>query len=85
MNIQKSFVFGEFVCLITCIWISFSSKNQSLINFTFLTKTSAEMFEAKLTEAITLKKIIDAIKDLVTDVNIDATPQGKSHQPSLHA
>lgn len=35
------------------------------------------MFEAKLTEAITLKKIIDAIKDLVTDVNIDATPQGK--------
>ena len=30
--------------------------------------------EAKLAEALVLKKIIDAIKDLVTDVNIDATP-----------
>lgn len=36
------------------------------------------MFEAKLAEALVLKKIIDAIKDLVTDVNIDATPAGKS-------
>ena len=35
------------------------------------------MFEAKLSEALVLKKIIDAIRDLVTDVNIDATPQGK--------
>ena len=35
------------------------------------------MFEAKLSEALILKKIIDAIRDLVTDVNIDATPQGK--------
>ena len=34
------------------------------------------MFEAKLTEGIILKKIIEAIKDLVTDVNIDITPQG---------
>lgn len=32
------------------------------------------MFEAHLKEASTLKKIVDAIKDLVTDVNIDATP-----------
>ena len=30
------------------------------------------MFEAKLTEALVLKKIVEAIKDLVTDVNIDA-------------
>jgi len=36
------------------------------------------MFEAILKEALTLKKIIDAIKDLVTDVNIDATPSGLS-------
>lgn len=42
------------------------------------------MFEAKLAEALVLKKIIDAIKDLVTDVNIDATPQGKS-TPTLHS
>ena len=38
------------------------------------------MFEATLREASTLKKIIDAIKDLVTDVNIDVTPQGLSLQ-----
>jgi hypothetical protein len=35
------------------------------------------MFEAKLAEAMILKKIVEAIKDLVTDVNIDATPNGK--------
>ena len=34
------------------------------------------MFEATLAEGIVLKKIIEAIKDLVTDVNIDATPSG---------
>ena len=32
------------------------------------------MFEATLREAATLKKIVEAIKDLVTDVNLDATP-----------
>ena len=36
------------------------------------------MFEAKLAEALVFKKIVEAIKDLVTDVNIDATPQGIS-------
>ncbi len=40
------------------------------------------MFEAKLTEGIILKKIIESIKDLVTDVNIDITPQGKD--PIIH-
>ena len=34
------------------------------------------MFEAKLTEGIILKKMIEAIKDLVTDVNIDVGPSG---------
>jgi hypothetical protein len=29
------------------------------------------MFEARLTEGVVLKKIVEAIKDLVTDVNID--------------
>jgi proliferating cell nuclear antigen len=38
------------------------------------------MFEAILSEALLLKKIIDSIKDLVTDVNIDATPSGLSVQ-----
>ena len=37
------------------------------------------MFEAKLTEGHILKKIIEAIKDLVTDVNIDVSPSGKLH------
>ena len=36
------------------------------------------MFEAKLSDGTVLKKIIEAIKDLVTDVNIDATPTGLS-------
>jgi hypothetical protein len=50
-----------------------------LIPFKFLKlKISKEMFEATLKEASTLKRIVDAIKDLVTDVNIDATPQGIS-------
>ena len=38
------------------------------------------MFEAKLTEGHTLKKIVEAIKDLVTDVNLDVSPQGISLQ-----
>jgi proliferating cell nuclear antigen len=38
------------------------------------------MFEAKLAEALILKKIVEAIKDLVTDVNIDVTPSGISLQ-----
>lgn len=38
------------------------------------------MLEARLTEGIILKKIVEAIKDLVTDVNIDCTPTGLSLQ-----
>lgn len=36
------------------------------------------MFEAKLTEGHILKKIIEAIKDIVIDVNLDVSPSGKS-------
>lgn len=35
------------------------------------------MFEAKLTNGNILKKIVEAIKDVVTDVNIDVSPSGK--------
>lgn len=35
------------------------------------------MFEAKLTEGHILKKIIEAIKDIVTDVNLDVSASGK--------
>jgi proliferating cell nuclear antigen len=38
------------------------------------------MFEARLKEASILKKIIEAIKDLVKTVNIDATSSGISMQ-----
>jgi proliferating cell nuclear antigen len=38
------------------------------------------MFEAKILEGIVLKKIVEAIKDLVTDVNLDTTPTGLSLQ-----
>jgi hypothetical protein len=36
------------------------------------------MFEAKLSEGAILKKIVESIKDIVTDVNIDISPSGKS-------
>lgn len=35
------------------------------------------MFEAKLSEGLIFKKIVDSIKDIVTDVNIDISPSGK--------
>lgn len=38
------------------------------------------MFEAKLSEGLIFKKIVEAIKELVTDVNIDITPTGISLQ-----
>lgn len=34
------------------------------------------MFEAKLREGVVLKKIVESIKDLVTEANIDISPSG---------
>ena len=42
------------------------------------------MFEAKLSEGAVLKKIVESIKDIVTDVNIDISPSGK-YQNQLKA
>ena len=43
------------------------------------------MFEAKLAEGIIFKKIVESIKDIVTDVNIDVGPTGKnSSKPSVN-
>jgi hypothetical protein len=36
------------------------------------------MFEATLMDGMVLKRIVEAIKELVTDVNIDITPTGIS-------
>ena len=36
------------------------------------------MFEAKLADGYIFKRIVEAIKDLVTDVNLDVSPSGKS-------
>ena len=36
-----------------------------------------KMFEAKILEGAILKKIVEAIKDVVNDVNIDVSPSGK--------
>jgi len=38
------------------------------------------MFEARLTNASTLKKIVESIKDLVSEVNLEAAPTGLSMQ-----
>jgi len=57
--------------------------NRSSVEFYKLkqkTKKQIKMFEAKLTEGHILKKIVEAIKDLVTDVNIDVSPSGKYYQ-----
>lgn len=36
------------------------------------------MFEARLEQGVVLKKIVEAIKDLVKNVNIDANESGMS-------
>ena len=41
------------------------------------------MFEAKILEGNILKKIVDAIKDVVNDVNIDVSPSGKLTHPKI--
>ena len=41
------------------------------------------MFEAKLAEGFIFKRIVEAIKDLVTDVNLDVSPSGKYYQLSI--
>lgn len=41
------------------------------------------MFEAKLLNGNILKKIVEAIKDVVNDVNIDVSPSG-TFLPSTH-
>lgn len=38
------------------------------------------MFQAKLTEGITFKKLIESIKDLVTDINLEVNQTGISLQ-----
>jgi len=38
------------------------------------------MFQAKLTQGILLKKLIESIKDLVTDINLEITATGISLQ-----
>ena len=35
------------------------------------------MFEATMTQVVVLRKIVESLKDLVTEVNIEATPTGK--------
>lgn len=36
------------------------------------------MFEATLVQGSILRKIVDSLKDLVTEVNLEATPSGIS-------
>jgi len=36
------------------------------------------MFEAKLADANVLRKIVDSIKELINDVNIEVSPSGLS-------
>jgi hypothetical protein len=38
------------------------------------------MFEATLTQVVVLRKIVESLKDLVSEVNIEATPTGIDRQ-----
>ena len=38
------------------------------------------MFHAKLNEGLLIKKLIDSIKDLVSDINLEVSPMGISLQ-----
>lgn len=39
------------------------------------------MFEATLKEGVILKKIVESIKDIVTEANIDISPSGNYTNP----
>ena len=41
------------------------------------------MFEGRLTQSGQLKKIIESVKDIVVDANLDCSPLGLSLQVSL--
>ena len=49
----------------------------SPINLKINTNLIFKMFEAKLSEGYVFKKIVEAIKDIVVDVNLDVGPTGK--------
>ena len=49
---------------------------QNPFNFFHFFKNKSQMFEAKILQGALLKKIIEAIRDLVTDANLDCTERG---------
>ncbi len=52
----------------------------SCINILNLKKINKKMFHAKLNEGLLIKKLIDSIKDLVSDINLEINPMGISLQ-----
>ncbi len=42
------------------------------------------MFEATMTQVVVLRKIVESLKDLVTEVNIEATPTGRIRHLNLY-
>jgi proliferating cell nuclear antigen len=42
------------------------------------------MFEATMTQVVVLRKIVESLKDLVTEVNIEATPTGNISHITLN-
>ena len=41
-----------------------------------------QMFEAKLTQSSLLKKVLDALKEIVEDTNLDCTASGETTPPA---
>ena len=84
MSLNKLFC----VCLICLISFSFGVIERLAFFFSLFflcffkqkSKSSLTMFEATLAEASVLKKVLDAIKDLVTEANFDCNTEGISLQ-----
>jgi DNA polymerase III sliding clamp (beta) subunit (PCNA family) len=51
-----------------------------IVNEIFFFLSVAEMFEAKILQGALLKKIIEAIRELVTDANLDCNERGITMQ-----
>lgn len=60
--------------------VASASSLSSVATFNLLLLTTTTMFEARLAQASILKKVLDALKELVTDVNFECNEEGLNLQ-----
>lgn len=66
------------VLVFLCHFFRYVISENDLILFFFDRKSCFKMFEAKLVNGSLLKKIIDAIKDIVTEANFECSSTGNA-------